>query len=273
MKRNTSLFLIFVVGGIILTYLNQFLLEYIVLALILFFLLNSLVLIFAGGDSYRYKRSVIGKRLILIILVVISIIYVYIRETNYNVASPQIDSGGITLAPANDPLPTLPTGCSTLAPPVIPADSLMVFLGNSLEIATKFPYNLIFYQGKPIISIDKDQEGHILLSASVWDTNGMVIGEILNNKFIPSSTRSYQIVSSTSTLEIYDQSKQILYFDFLNPTAIKLLGLFYNDSNLGISIEENEQYVGKLLISEECFRNSSIYLGGPNSTSTDQPTP
>jgi hypothetical protein len=158
------------------------------------------------------------------------------------------------LTPANDPNPPLPQGCQNMS---LATNTLKIFFGNSLSYANEFPHSLITVDGHSLISINRDAQGGISLSADVRDSTGKVITEISNNQFEINPNNTLNPDNSRPdeyTLSVMDQyGNQALYFRYLNPGAVEILGSFYYAPNQGVIIGTSTQLIAGATMSGNCF--------------------
>lgn len=212
------------------------------------------------------KRVVLVTLFILIALLIAGLVL----NALFNLSQTKNQFTSYTLTPADED-PALIASCSTLRPPIVSSGSVVLFLGNSLDIVGNdpynsivFPYTLIDYQGTSVITVEKNTAGDLVLSStSVWDSHGTVVGTILNNTFTRTSgTVAFVDQPDKSTLSVLDQyGNQILYWHYSNSSTMELLGSFYNTPALGVVVQENKQYIGNVTYSEDCSRNSQIHIG------------
>jgi hypothetical protein len=134
-----------------------------------------------------------------------------------------------------------------------------VFYGDSVAFAQTFPFNLISYDGNALITVDKNNQGDILLTGDILDSSYKLIARITQNNFVVATNNiSYQQRPDASTLIVYDSyGNEVLSFRYLNNHAIQLLGNFYYQPDLEFLIQSTTQTLtrGKLtmLYSGSCL--------------------
>jgi len=139
------------------------------------------------------------------------------------------------LIPANDPSP--------LSPYPIPDLYKAIYFGDG--VATVNParnaFTLIKIAGEDVLSFENTASG-ILINAVFRDEAGKEIATITKNVFRATSTSDYEATSPDqhSLLILDGQDRQVLYVRYLNPKAIKVLGVFYHPKGRSpLLIEEN----------------------------------
>jgi hypothetical protein len=138
------------------------------------------------------------------------------------------------LLPANDPDPLTPH-CATKH-----ADGLKVYLGDELAMTVKtFPFNPVgVYERhqneetvEPLITIDKDAHGNIVLTTNVKNRDNKLIAQINRNVFTISEQkifRTYREHPDKSTIVVQDEyGHEALYVRYLNPHSIIFSGILY----------------------------------------------
>ncbi len=157
------------------------------------------------------------------------------------------------LIPANDPTPPIPSQCNRMGQ-TVPPDAIALYLGTSMAWSSGEGIRVITIAGKDVLTIYRSQEG-IYLDAAVVGANGLYIAKIEKNKFLRNPKTSwYQNRPDRSTLEIHDdQDRVVLYVRYLNPTAIKVRGIFYHPNGRPLIIEEDKMRTpGGMVLSRFC---------------------
>lgn len=157
------------------------------------------------------------------------------------------------LIPADDPNP--PNPCDS--PP--PSDALIIYLGNSVVYARaeKFPYTILKIGEEHALTMNKTDKGTISLNATVRTSDGRIVATIQENKFHINPNNYFRKESDSHTLTVYGQEGQrVLYVRYLNPSAIKVLGIFNHPDggqHPAVLVEEEEMKVGNAIFSRNCF--------------------
>jgi hypothetical protein len=124
--------------------------------------------------------------------------------------------GGI-LVPANDPDPI--GGQCTIG-----EDEVGLYLGNYSAKTARFPVTAVQVGGKPLVVLDRNQDGSIALSVDVLSDDGRVIVRIDKNGFTV-NPNNYLAVKrlDRSSLVITDQyGMEVLNARFVNKKAFQL---------------------------------------------------
>jgi len=122
------------------------------------------------------------------------------------------------LQPAADPDP--PSRCT--APPGM----TKVFLGSDVGSFNASPFDAVIL-GSPVLTINI-VEGGLSVDATVTGSDGRVIVQIVRNRFsVNRNNYLRREIPDKSTLVVTDQyGNQALYVRYLNPHAIRVLGIF-----------------------------------------------
>jgi len=136
-----------------------------------------------------------------------------------------------TLIPANDPTPQNPCPFS---------GSVGVFLGSSVAWANTFPFTVLLFNSKPVLTIDKDDHG-ILVGTEIRDRSGVLIARMRRNEFDVNANNIFKKVRpDRSTLVVENQNGEtVLNIRYLNPSSVRVVGV-YRDKNSVLSINDSE---------------------------------
>ena len=169
-----------------------------------------------------------------------------------NAVSPVESEFEGVLIPANDPIP--PNPCP--GPP--PQGAIAIYIGSSVGYTTAIhPYGVLKLDDEVVLSIEKSDDG-LLLNATVRSPDKRVVATIEKNKFRVNPNNYFYIKRPDKhTLIVRDQqNRECLNVRFLNPTAVKVLGVFeFATGNLP-AIVINEAEV--LSIENSIIRNACI---------------
>jgi len=210
----------------------------------------------------QQQSSVSVYLVILFFALQLSVVVIQYMQDNAVKLKSELESYQGTLIAANDPTPASST-CPDISKPIfIPSmnktispvtdKSLYVFLGNNLEVVNEFPSQILKYQNgsstSPIITIDKDSYGGILLTADIRDSeNNDIIARISNNEFTINHNNILNMSRpDRSTLSVIDQAgNQVLSVRYLNPSAIRLLGTLYYAPHQAVEIKPDRMIAGR----------------------------
>lgn len=156
------------------------------------------------------------------------------------------------LTPDKKPLP--PNACTT-----VPPNAIALFLGNSVAYTSSFPHSVIEVGNEKLLTINK-KGTKIIISARFFSRDNRIVGELKDNQFYINPNNYFRIEKPNEhSLIVYDQEgNQAINVEFLNPSAIKLLGRFYLPKRSPIIIEEELLTLGSNKISKFCFGNSHV---------------
>lgn len=163
------------------------------------------------------------------------------------------------LRPGSAPAP--PSACNSSAP--LPPDAVAIYLGNS-RLATggnPFPWAVIVPQDrrirKPILAIERDEEGRIAIDLDVRGKDGRIIARLVRNHFVVNRNNilSKSSPDESTLIVTNEEGNDVLTLKYLNPRMIHLLGTFYVvGQNEPIVITEDEQDMGgrRMVLSNLC---------------------
>lgn len=120
------------------------------------------------------------------------------------------------LYPADDALPHIACGQTE--------DALMVFMGNHVAISESLPARIISLNGRDILTVDKDGDGALALSFTVYDSDNKIIVQFNRGEFTVNHNNIFRMLrNDRSSLQIIDQrGNTVLNTRFFNRRAIWL---------------------------------------------------
>jgi hypothetical protein len=138
------------------------------------------------------------------------------------------------LVPASEPMP--PNSC----PSNLPGD-VFIFLGDhgNAAVMNQFPNTILRVKGNDVITIDRGDEGSLVLSVDMRDASGRMIASLGKNGFVVSKTYElYMLRPDLSTVLIEDAyGKELLRAKFINPKAFVIKGkIQYQDKVVPLDI-------------------------------------
>ncbi len=141
----------------------------------------------------------------------------------------------------------------------IPAGDLILLLGNSVAFTNTFPHTVIEIANQPLLVVSK-QGNSMTISAKIFSDDGRIVAELKDNKFFVNPNNYFRMERPNKhTLIVYDQrGNQALSVEFLNPSAIKLLGRFYLPNRPPIIINEDFQSLSGNRFSRFCFGRNGV---------------
>jgi hypothetical protein len=142
---------------------------------------------------------------------------------------------------------------------LVPKEALAIFLGNTVFYASKFPPIILRVGGQDILVINKKNNA-VTISAKFYSRDKKIVAELKENKFFINPNNYFRVeYPDESSLIVYDQEGiQILNVDYLNKTAIKLLGTIYIPNRDTIVIGEEAQKFGNMNFSNCSFYNNGV---------------
>jgi hypothetical protein len=127
------------------------------------------------------------------------------------------------LIPGNEktPLP-LPTG--------VPEDAVTIFLGDNMRVISPTRENYVFRsKGEQFLSIGIQDDGTMLLNATILDSVNNRIAKIIDNEFQADPQHAFNPKQPDEHSLVVRDSEgiEVLNVKFLNPKAIRVVGRFY----------------------------------------------
>ena len=94
-------------------------------------------------------------------------------------------------------------------------------------VTNKFPHTVLQVKGQSVVSIDRLEDGSVVLSVEMRDTSNRIIARLNKNGFVVNSGYAlYMLRPDKSTVIIEDQyGKEVLNARFLNRQAFRLSGV------------------------------------------------
>lgn len=157
---------------------------------------------------------------------------------------------------------------SKISPPNdcdIPANDVAIYVGNSIAHTSAQSFTLIEVGDEKLIYVERTSVG-LVITATIRDQSGAVVAKITRNVFKSESNAKYEPKSPDAhTFYVLDDKDQVILFvDYLNPNALKVLGRFYYPGYPAIIIEEEKQIIGGTIHVRSCFgsfKQSALKLG------------
>jgi hypothetical protein len=159
------------------------------------------------------------------------------------------------LIPANDPTPPNPCG-------EIPPNAVLLLFGNSAAYTTSTAAGIIkLISGEDILSFERTSDG-LYVNATVRNSDNRQVAKITRNVLrVEANDNYYRERPDQHSVVVLDPNDRIvLYVRYLNPSAIKILGIFHNPGHQSVIIEDDEQMIGTGKYSQMCF--GAIPKGG-----------
>jgi hypothetical protein len=139
------------------------------------------------------------------------------------------------LTPAK--LPTPPTPCRGEQPS---ADALLLFFGNSLTYSTASTFRALKIADENMLSVERTPEG-IFLTATIYGEDGRIIGQVVSNELYVNNNPYRMKRHDSHSLTVYDpQGKVVLDVKYLNPSTLKVTGVFRSPRGSPVIVEEEQ---------------------------------
>ncbi|MDQ4120533.1 MAG: SMEK domain-containing protein [Acidobacteriota bacterium] len=144
------------------------------------------------------------------------------------------------LISANEPNPSIKFG-------VIKPDYKAIYMGNS--VASISPdiqkFDLIRIADESIVEIKNVGSG-LIINATIYDELGNIVATVRENIFRCNRLKTYEATNPDqhSILILDDSDKIVLYIRYLNPRALKVLGVFCHPERPAVTIKEDGIMLG-----------------------------
>ena len=98
------------------------------------------------------------------------------------------------------------------------------------------------------------------IASRVYSADGRIVAHVIDNEFHVNPNNYFRMERrDRHTLLVYDQrARLVLSVRYLNPLAIKLLGVFNYPGRLPVIIGEHQTLIAGNRFSRYCFGNSRI---------------
>ncbi len=112
-----------------------------------------------------------------------------------------------------------------------------------------------------MLTINKNVEG-IAVSANIFGPDGRIVAQMIENKFHINPNNYYRTEQDEHTLVVYDQyARKVLDVRFLNPSSVRVLGIFHCPGQSPITIEESVVKIGnRPYMSMGCLGEATVGL-------------
>ncbi len=188
---------------------------------------------------------------VLLIFIIVAVVPAYLAIRSY--FFPQIAVTDLLL-PGKEPAPMLhippgrPVGVPEEAVTVTKGEMLL-FVGDFAVSTAEKSFVVLKLYGKDLLTITRVDNG-ISVSADIWDEDGKILATVENNKFRVNQNKTIPFIRpDPHTLIVEDERKvRVLSVRFLNPTTIKIGGIFRGGGKYPVTVGENEITFGPLLI-------------------------
>lgn len=207
-----------------------------------------------GRTPYSRRNYLAWKWCPCLPVLVIFIACVMLIHESY--FAKQVEALNGWLIPGSESSPV--NSCTTSGD--VPPHAMLLYLGDSVFYTTTFPHTVIMVDGQPRLTVGKNERGQISVTADIFGRDNRIIASLEKNEFAINPNNHFKSRrNDLSSLEVIDQYKQaVLSVRFLNPSAIKIMGLLYYPGHNPIQIRENVVELGTRRYSRVCGGDSSI---------------
>jgi hypothetical protein len=146
----------------------------------------------------------------------------------------------------------LPSPLSTCP---IPGDALAIYMGSSASWTKTFPHVVFQSRGNELLTLNRDANGGLLISAKIFDDRTDLVAKLENNHFIATNAASHFERPDRSALVVYDHlDKPVLDIHFLNDHAVQISSATLRaPGGQTVSIQKGTMIIGNQFINRACF--------------------
>jgi hypothetical protein len=110
----------------------------------------------------------------------------------------------------------------------------------------------------PKIIIEKNDRGQVAVTMDLFDSTGDIVAEIQKSQFTINPNNHFKVVrkDKSSLVEIPRWKEEVLSIGYLNPSEIKITGVFHYPGINPVRITEDALHVGSNVPRRQC-------MGGP----------
>jgi hypothetical protein len=137
----------------------------------------------------------------------------------------------------------------------IPKGALTIILGNQTAYATKFPITVMSINGKPVLTLDKNQAGEAAITTNIYDEKEWIVVKIKDNEIkIDNDVFSYDKHNGFNrlTIEIKYRKEMVLDVHYLNPSTLKIMGIFRLPGNPTLRVTTDGAYFKNSMTGGNC---------------------
>lgn len=158
------------------------------------------------------------------------------------------------LLPGDEKTPNLHIPCGR--PPGVPEKAVTIAKGEMVLLVGDFAIStaeksfvVLKLYGKDLLTMTRVDNG-ISVSTDIWDEEGKILATIENNQFRVNPNKTIPLIRpDPHTLIVEDERKVcVLSVRFLNPSTIKIGGIFRAGGRYAVIVGKNEITFGPLLI-------------------------
>jgi len=152
------------------------------------------------------------------------------------------------LIPGNDPTPPNPCGET-------PPGEIAIYIGDMAATSPSASLVVLQVGQENLLELEKTNDG-LVINAAIYTPDNREVARITRNAIrVTPASGYYAERPDPHTLVILDpEDQKALYVRYLNPTAVKILGIFYYKRALWAVFDDNEQHIGVGSFSNFCVR-------------------
>jgi hypothetical protein len=155
------------------------------------------------------------------------------------------------LLPANDPTPEILPGVPTniRGNCDVPAGDALVFLGPLATSTNVQSFVVLRLYGEDLLKISKSGPG-ISIFAKIQARDSKIVAILENNRFRVNPNSTFSVSrNDPSTLEVVDNfNDRVLYVRFMNPTTIRVEGIFRSSGRFPVNVDSGHIIFGPLAL-------------------------
>ena len=122
--------------------------------------------------------------------------------------------------------------------PDLQESSVRIYFGSSATWTNEFPYTVIAQGNEDMVMLERIGD-KIAFSAKFFDQDGKIVCEIVKNQFHVNPHKMFRMEKTDHRLRVFnDEARRVIDVEYINPTAIRLLGDFYMREGRHVVIDE-----------------------------------
>ncbi len=136
----------------------------------------------------------------------------------------------------------------------LPQEAIKVFLGSNLTWTMGNRMVGLDIGGEELLAMHRTENG-IALSAKIYDQGGLIIAQLVDNRFFINRKNAFRIErENPSSLVVYDlQAHEVLRVVYLNQYSIKVTGIFNGPNRQTVIVSDDGMRIGGSFLSGNCI--------------------
>lgn len=126
----------------------------------------------------------------------------------------------------------------------VPVSDVKLFFGNSIAWTSSLPFVAIKQAGEDMLVISGTKDA-VTISAKIFDKSGTILCELDENEIFVNEGNVFRIKHTPHRLTVMDhEARAVLDVEFINQTAIRVLGDYYLRNGLKVRLTPASTEIG-----------------------------